>query len=622
MLVVKRIGIVVILILTTVGAVGADLIGVGASDRPADAAGREALAAQAQLPPDDAARQLLVRYPETVLLNGHLLTMDRDTTDFSVAEAMAIRDGKIMAVGTTAQVRALAGPRTAVLDFQGRTVIPGIVDTHLHIHEYAPDRWLADIAAAEPDLVDLSPVRIRVASPDDALAQTAQIVAEREPGRWVQVHVTPEEMAALVRQRLTLQLADQVAPNNPLLVRGPGAQLVANSLVLQKVRERYGDLPDDLEFAADGNPTGRAVATLGRMIQGDVLPRDPLRSLGQAYQNEMQLFATAGVTTWSSSITPLNTLMVISEMDREGRLPIRFAYTNSQGSTAFPAASAFYPRMGDVAGQGTDMLWNIGMSPTNTDAAYPTVCTTLTPAPTIKARELCYVDPDNPHSFKQAFTFEAIKARQRLAGTHSEGDKGTDAILDAIEGGSAAAGMTLDEIRAKRHALDHCSLNPRPDQIQRMVRLGMLFSCDPKHIVQTSPRVARDYGPNYVTWISPVRSIMAAGGTVVYESDSNQMPRGPFATLKYFVTRTDDDGNVWVPEEAVDRRTALLTATRWAARYVLRENVLGSLEPGKWADLVVLDQDYDAVPDEDLGAIEALATMVGGKWVYQAPNFP
>jgi predicted amidohydrolase YtcJ len=575
-------------------------------------------------PPRQAPGLASLLYAHTVLLDGKLLTMDRDTTDFSVAEALAIRDGKIVAVGTSADIRTLVGPQTIVLDLQGRTVIPGIIDTHAHLHEYAPDRWLRDIAATEPELADFSPLRLVATSPDDALAQVEQLVRDRGPGRWVQVAITPAEVAAATRQRLTLEVGDRLAPDNPLVIATTGTVRFVNSEVVHRVQAVYGGyLPDDLFTDADGNLTGFAALNLTRIIQGDVLVRDPMRSLSHVYGRELLAWAGIGVTTWSSSIAPLNALMVLSAMDRQGQLPIRLAYSNSQGLTAFPLPGGMYTRMGDLAGHGTDMLWNVGMSPTSTDGAYPTICTNLPAPPEIKTREVCYFDPDRPELYRQAGTRGAVGARHRIAGAHTEGDRSADAFLDTIEQGSAEAGMTLEEIRAKRHALDHCSLNPRPDQILRAVRLGVMFSCNPAYILLRSPLVAADYGLEYVAWIAPMRSLLAAGSLPVYESDSRAIvDQGPFAILQHFITRTDEQGNTWVPEEAIDRRTALLTATRWAARYVLREQMLGSLEPGKWADLVVLDRDYDTAPEVEIGAIQALATMVGGRFVYQAPGFP
>ena len=109
---------------------------------------------------------------------------------------------------------------------------------------------------------------------------------------------------------------------------------------------------------------------------------------------------------------------------------------------------------------------------------------------------------------------------------------------------------------------------------------------------------------------------------VVMETDDGSLgQRGAFWHIEKLVTRKDEKGKVWGKEEAVDRRTALRMFTRWAAEYVLREDVLGSLEPGKWADLVVIDRDFLSIPNEHINLIKVLLTVVGGKLVHTEARF-
>src|SRR5262249_50331772 len=140
----KRLVLVGLLAMSALVGTGANLAASGALSPGAPGLRLPAFVVQAQGPPpsDDSARQVLLLYPDTVLVNGKILTADGDTPDFTIAEALAIRDGKVLAVGSSAQIRALAGPRTVVRDLAGRTVVPGLVDTHVHIHESAPTRWL------------------------------------------------------------------------------------------------------------------------------------------------------------------------------------------------------------------------------------------------------------------------------------------------------------------------------------------------------------------------------------------------------------------------------------------------------------------------------------------------
>ena len=121
-----------------------------------------------------------------------------------------------------------------------------------------------------------------------------------------------------------------------------------------------------------------------------------------------------------------------------------------------------------------------------------------------------------------------------------------------------------------------------------------------------------------------MQTILSAGGKVVMEMDDRRVHHkegGAFAHIKYAVTRQDSQGRVWGAKQAVDKATALKMFTRWAAEYVLRDKVLGSLEPGKWADFIVIDRDYLSTPYQELSKINVMMTAVAGKPVYTAPQF-
>jgi predicted amidohydrolase YtcJ len=470
---------------------------------------------------------------------------------------------------------------------------------------------------AEPRLGQFRVVSMDASSMEDALSKIGQKAKEAPPGRWLRFWIKPSSVASGMWRDLKISELDRVSPNNPVVLRLAGTQHYLNSGSVEAVRKHYGDLPGDLETDAQGRPTGRARIAFVRMIGQDLLSSP--KTLASAYKKELEQWASYGITTWSSSIIPLNPLSVYVQLDRKGEMPIRFAYSHAMGNNAFPQAAGFYERMGDLAGHGTPFVWNIGVSTETIDGAYPSSCTSVAARPEIKDLEICRAGPG---SFMRKVLHAMVKAGLRLSGIHTEGDVAADHFLDVVEEASRESGMTLEEIRAKRHAIDHCRLNPRPDQIERAKRLGIIWSCGPRFFMN-GDEMSRDYGEKHVhQWSVPVGSILKAGGKVVMETDDNGLgQRGAFWHIEKLVTRKDEKGKVWGKEQAVDRKTALLMFTRWAAEYVLREDVLGSLEPGKWADLVVIDQDFLSSPDEELNKIKVLLTAVGGKIVYTEPGF-
>jgi predicted amidohydrolase YtcJ len=288
------------------------------------------------------------------------------------------------------------------------------------------------------------------------------------------------------------------------------------------------------------------------------------------------------------------------------------------GAAGFSQADEFYKRLGNIAGHGTDFLWALGVSLSSVDSSYPRHCTTVAAPENIKSREKC--DPAAEFKIMHA----AVQSGQRISGTHVYADKAVDGFLDIIENASKEAGLTLEQIRAKKHNIDHCGMSPRPDQIERGKRLNITWSCAPRYI-EDARDIARDYGEKAAHEMNvPIQTILTAGGKVVGEFDDRRIHRkegGAFAHLKYAVTRKDSQGRVWGAKQAVDKETALKMFTNWAADYVLREKVLGSLEADKLADFIVIDRNYLTTADDEIDKINVLMTVVAGKTVYLDPAF-
>ena len=557
----------------------------------------------------------LVNYPDTILHNGKVATMDDKTPSSNpgtMAQAVAIRDGKIIAAGGNQQILGLKGPQTKILDLKGRTVVPGIIDTHSHLFDYALD-------AQEQNSVR---TRVRAQSGETWASIKKKILdivkveaAKKKPGDWIALDLPREgigqdgkPMDGIVASRrgviVNRKELDELAPNNPVYLKVRTTSIL-NSKAMDIVKKIWaGPMEPDL-MREDGFSSN----TLNRIIGSDFLI-PTLEQLAQLYKEENLRWASYGVTTWSSSMRSMRSLAGYQLLDKNGEIGIRFAYTPSLGTPI-----QLIPEMYGVSGYGTDYVWFAGASMRGVDQSYPGLLTTITNVPKeIKEREVF-------NEGLPEFIESAVAAGLRIAGTHTAGDKAADIMLDAIEKGSARAGLTLDQIRAKGHALDHCALNPRPDQIPRLQKLNIMMSCAPKY-VEDSPEVMRDYGEQYLGWIAPVKSLLDAGVKTVMEVDDRDIFKvgTVFHYIDVMVNR-EVEGKVYAAKERVDRVVALKTATSWAAEYVYRENVLGSLERGKYADLVVLNSDYFTVPEREIRKVKPLLTMVGGKIIYQADNF-
>ena len=444
-----------------------------------------------------------------------------------------------------------------------------------------------------------------------------QEVAKRKPGEWIALDLPRQAIgkdgkpmdavqAAMRSQVVTRAELDKVAPNNPVYIRTRTSS-ITNGKAQELIRAGWHGPMEPNLMRDDGFSSN----TINRMVLSDHLIPS-VEKLAEIYKAENLRWASYGVTTWSSNIRSLRILAAYQLLDQRGEIGIRYGYTPGTGTPA-----QVVPEMFGVSGYGSDYLWFVGASMRGVDASYPGILTTIEP-------------PDIPKEIKdreihnvgfEAFIENAVASGLRWSGTHTAGDKALDLTLDAIEKGSARAGYTLDQIRAKGHAIDHCTLNPRPDQIPRLQKLNIMMSCAPKYI-EESPRVLRDYGEKYLAWVAPVKSLLDANVKTVMEVDDNEIFKvgTVFHYLDVLVNR-EVEGKVYNGKERVDRVIALKMSTNWAAEYVLRADKIGSLERGKLGDLLVLDRDYFTVPEREIRTIKSLLTVVGGKILHRAPNF-
>ena len=212
----------------------------------------------------------------------------------------------------------------------------------------------------------------------------------------------------------------------------------------------------------------------------------------------------------------------------------------------------------------------------------------------------------------------ALMSRQRFLPNHSSGDKGMDYFMDIVDRTiETTPGITLDYIKQRRLTADHCGFYPRQEQLARLKKFGMVISCDPMFMDRSYPWLPV-YGADKANRIGPAKSMIKAGVMVTAEAEVDvESGTGPtyFAHQIHFITRKNSRGEAVAPEEAVDRVTLMKMMTTWPSYYLMKEKELGSLQPGKFADFVVLNKDYFSVPEADIPSVFPLLTVLGGKTI-------
>jgi hypothetical protein len=278
-----------------------------------------------------------------------------------------------------------------------------------------------------------------------------------------------------------------------------------------------------------------------------------------------------------------------------------------------------WDRLGPAPTGMQSMVWMNGINTERWDSRYPGACLgdDLPAAPEIKIREIC-PDPSGDDLVELVFQ-EGLKARWRLAGVHLVGSEAVRSFAKLHYNAIEAGHLTKEEVRAMRPAGAHGTvISAQPDIIEMVKDLNILIPLNFNYMTISDAWI-RDYGPEIESFILPARSYLDAGVKVYGE-----IHYGPiWPNLEKGVTRTVN-GETYGAHEAIDRVEALKMFTVWAAEWSFAEDISGTLEPGKWADYVILQKnilDRDEVPDDELGDTVVLLTALSDKVVYEHPSF-
>ena len=581
----------------------------------------------AQLHPDVAKSG----YADTIFVNGKVVSMDDDSTSTEVGtvyQAIAVKGDKIMKLGSSQEVRAVAGPDTQVHDLRGRTLIPGIIEPHSHMYgravqyldrlgfDYPPKGVYLTQATADPSDLEKTQGIIRDAIQD--------AVKEVDPGDWIVLRLgrhadeAPQQLRLwqMTRRLTNRRTMDLWSPENPVLM-APGLRGNINSKALEVMEEFLPGYSASIHETMHGDVIGEDIAEIGWVGSQEMsvitwelfLEQLPLNTLAQAIKIISEEASTKGISTFSSRIQFPKIMSGYATLASIGQMPIRLSahYEIHRMPTDPQQTRQIYRRTGVLQGIGDDYLWIDGVASERWDSLYPESCTgpDVPAPPHIKAREVCPQPGELPWDTLE----NAAKSGWRLAGVHICGSESARAFFQMVDNARAVNGWTMQDVRDMRLTGEHCNLiGQQPDIIQGLKDYGIILSCGPD-IVGESPAWVKDYGEQIQPFIIPFKTWIEAGVKVVGQHYGSSPP---FNKLWQAVTR-QFDGVVWQPDERIDRVLAMKMWTSWASEYILKEDKLGTLKEGKLADLVIMDRDYFTVPVDDLLKIRTPMTMVGGK---------
>ena len=532
---------------------------------------------------------------DCVLFNGMFHTMEEAVPR---ASAVAIRDGRIRFVGDDAGARAAAdsGGVAQSMDLQGMCVLPGLVDSHLHF------KWFAE---------SLGAVDVETASLEEAVARVRARAQKAEPGAWITGTGWNHNVwgAGALPDMAPL---DRAAPRNPVALQAKsGHALWVNSLALQNAGIRL-ETPDPeggkIAHGKDGMPSGILLENATDLVHAVIPKPTPgeLADLMREAQGAAHTLGLTGVHDFDSSLA----LQAFLELEGRGELALRVV----KGIPHEHLSAAI--ALGMRTGYGGELL-TLGQVKMFADGALgPQTAWMLAPYEGTWATGI-------PTLSEEQLVTDVCRANAAgiSCAVHAIGDAACHMVLNAFEKAARAAigpGAGRGQQRP-RNRIEHVQLL-HPDDLERLARLGVIASMQPLHATSDMHIADRYWGARCAgayAW----RSLLHAGTMLAFGSDCPVETADPLAGIHAAVTRRRKDGSPgpegWRPEQRLSVEQAVRAYTLGAAYAAGREKHLGSITPGKLADLTVLDRDIFSIDPHEIRNTKVSATMVGGTFVYR-----
>lgn len=521
---------------------------------------------------------------DLVVTNAKIATLDAAGT---MAQAIAVRDGRIVAVGSAAQMGAFTSPATRTVDAGGRTVVPGLIDSHMHAVRAALSystevNWIGAGTIAE------------------AMARIRTAAANARPGGWLIVAGGWTEQQFAERRRPTLAELQEAAPNNPVYVQLFYEAVVMTPKALEALGVAPGTLPAGMKPTPDGAPGWMSGDIVGISALFDKLPKptyDDNVAGTRAFFTELNRLGITGlVDPGGFSIAP-SQYAALFQLWREKALTLRVAY-----SVFAQKPGAELQEFRDLTqmlpmGFGDDMLKFNGLGERVTLAMY---------------------NNNFPDEAAKAKFYELVKwaAMKKMAVTiHWQENGSVDHLLGLYE--KLNAEVPIRDLRWSIAHLDDAS----PETLARMKALGIGWTMQDAMYFQGDRALA--VRGEAARRMPPIGTALRAGVNIGAGTDAHRVASyNPFVALQWMLDGKTVSGKAMRgADETPTREQALRLYTQGSAWFSFDEGRRGTLEVGKLADFAVLDQDFFSVPLERIGKTTSLMTVVGGRVVYAARPF-
>jgi len=547
-----------------------------------------------------AAAQTAVPLPaDSVFRGGGVYTVDAAR---SWADSVAIRAGRIVYVGTDAGLTPWIGPQTRRVDLQGKMLLPGFHDSHVHLVG-------GGIELDECNLNDLTTM-------DQVLAAVGQF-AERHPGKkWIRGGGWPLTLSGGNPRK---ELLDKIVPDRPVILDAfDGHSSWVNSKALE-IAGITKQTPDPLRGRIERDPkTGEPTGTLRESAARLVISKTPPYSHDEyvtGLRRGLEVANRFGITSVQEARVTDQHLRAFEELDKSGELTVRtvaaMGFDHAKGMAQVSQFVEWRKKFQSKRLRTTTVkIFQDGVIESRTAALLQ---------PYLGGEERGWLNLEPEVLKPLAAELDRLGFQIHI---HAIGDRGIQSSLDALEFARDRNGR-----RDSRHHIAHIQLFDPPD-IARFRRLGVVANFQP-YWMQADPYIVDMtlpvLGPERSRWLYPIRSVAQSGAVIACGSDWSVSSMNPLDAIQVAVTRrgiNEAPGSAWIPEETVDLPLMLAGYTINGAYVNFEESETGSIEVGKAADLIVLDRNLFEIPAHEIHKAKVLLTLLEGKAVFRDASFP
>lgn len=544
----------------------------------------------------------------TIFKNGKVITLDSKSR---IMEAIAIRGGKILAVGTNSEVMQFKGDQTKVISLNGKTVIPGLIESHVHA-----------LRAARGELLQ----------PHQELNSVAEIqawirekVKDVPAGRWITVPRT-DITRLKERRRPTPAELDAACTTHPVYMN-IARKNVLNTLGFQLLGIKSdGDKLAGARIIFDEKGKPLMMVGGGGAIR-KLIPRKtvPDQSTRAALKKLHAIYNSVGITSILERGSGVSEYREYELMKENKELTVRMTMTIRQQVRSAAAVKEFTKKLGLITGDGDDWV-RVGPLKISVDGGIHWGSTRLSEPYGEKRRQFYVLEDANYRgdlAYSRELMEEIFEAGQKLGWQmccHATGDGCVNEILSALENVNQRL-----PVKGRRFCITHAYF-PTEESVRRSKALGVCYDTQTFLFYRDADAINEIYGPSWVNRFMGLKTFVGGGVPVAINSDHmngfdpnrSMNAFNPFLTLYIAVSRRDIEGNVFGAHQKLSREQALRCMTIDAAYISYEEKVKGTLEPGKLADLVVLDRDYLTCPENEIREIKPLLTVLDGQVVFEA----